>query len=160
MSTRATFDAYVAQLPALLAALEACPPATRTELSKRIPKNTPGIYAFYHNGQAMYVGRTRDFRRRLNEHSRPSSSHYSASFSFLRAREAANEAGHTADLAGLHRAALAGDGLFGPLFLAEKLVVASMAIRWVVVPEAVTQALLEVYTAMELGTPFNSFETS
>ena len=159
MKLTPTFDSHVAQLPALLAALEACDPATRAELAGRLPRNTPGIYAFYHDGQPVYVGRTRDLRRRLGEHGRVGSSHYSASFAFLRARRAAEAAGHV--LAGKSRKTLSGesDG-FQPFFAAEKATVAGMTLRWVVVPEAVTQALLEVYAALELGTPFNSFETS
>ena len=108
----------------------------------------------------MYVGRTRDLRRRLGEHGRAGSSHYSASFAFLRARYAAEAAGHTASLAGISRGELARHAVFGPLFGTEKATVASMTVRWVVVPDAVTQALLEVYAALELHTPFNSFETS
>ena len=61
---------------------------------------------------------------------------------------------------GLSRSALAQHELFGPLFVAEKGTVAGMTMRWVVVEHPVTQALLEVYTALELVTPFNSFETS
>ncbi|GAB3862282.1 hypothetical protein GCM10028822_42770 [Hymenobacter terrigena] len=155
-----TFTEQLAQLPALLADLKACPPAARAELAQRILKNTPGIYAFYHDDQPVYVGRTRDLRRRLNEHSRPKSSHYSASFAFLRAWHSAEAAGHTASLAGKSRSALAGHEVFGPLFVAEKLAVSGMTVRWVKVADAVTQALLEVYAALELQTPFNSFETS
>ena len=155
----ASFSGYVSGLPTLLAKLQACAPATRADISKQIPKNTPGIYAFYHDGQPVYVGRTRDLRRRLGEHGRVGSSHYSASFAFLRARRAAEAAGYV--LAGKSRKTLSGeaDG-FQPFFAAEKTTVAGMTLRWVVVPEAVTQALLEVYAAPELGTPFNSFETS
>lgn len=158
--TTTPFADYLSQIYGLLRQLKACPPATHAELAQRIPKNTPGIYAFYHDDQPLYVGRTRDLRRRLNEHSRPKSSHYSASFAFLRARHAAEAAGHTASLAGKSRSALAGHEVFGPLFVAEKLAVAGMTVRWVQVADAVTQALLEVYAALELGTPFNSFETS
>lgn len=154
-----SFAGYVSYLPALLVALKDCPPITRADI-KRIPKNTPGIYAFYHDGRPIYVGRTRDLRRRLGEHGRTGSSHYSASFAFLRARRAAKDAGHTAALAGLSRADLAKHDVFGPLFVAEKGVVAGMMVRWVEVPNAATQALLEVYAALALGTPFNSFETS
>ena len=149
---------YTAQLPTLLAVLQACDPATRAQLAKRIPKNTPGIYAFYHNGQPVYVGRTRDLRRRLGEHGRAGSSHYSASFAFLRARRAAADSGH--ELIGISRKDLSGHKVFGPLFVTEKVIVASMSVRWVIVSDAVTQALLEVYAALQLNTPFNSFETS
>jgi len=155
-----TFVEHTNQLPTLLADLKACEPATRAQLAKRLPKNTPGIYAFYHNDQPVYVGRTRDLRRRLSEHGRVSSSHYSASFAFLRARRAVEATEHKARLVGLARADLEKHEVFGPQFVAEKSTVAGMTVRWVVVPDAVTQALLEVYAALELDTPFNSFETS
>jgi hypothetical protein len=159
MNPTATFGTHVDQLPNLLAALVACSPATRTELAKRIPKNTPGIYAFYQDGRPVYVGRTRDLRRRLGEHGRESSSHYSASFAFLRARKVAESNGH--DLRGFSRKELANEHeAFRDFFAASKMTVAEMTVRWVAVDEAVTQALLEVYAALELDTPFNSFETS
>lgn len=44
--------------------------------------------------------------------------------------------------------------------MAEKKAVARMIKRWVEVKNAVTHALLEVYAALELRTPLNSFETS
>jgi len=155
-----TFADHIALLPTLLADLETCATATRTELAKRIPKNTPGIYIFYHNNEPVYVGRTRNLRRRLSEHGRKSSSHYSASFAFLRARHAAEKEGHSANLVGLSRATLSTHKVFKPLFVTEKSVVAGMTVRWVVIENAVTQALLEVYAALKFKTPFNSFETS
>ncbi|WP_210514957.1 GIY-YIG nuclease family protein [Hymenobacter terricola] len=156
----ATFATYASALPDLLASLQDCEPATRLELSGRIAKETPGVYVFYDwYDQPQYVGRTRDLRRRLGEHGRDSSSHYSASFAFLRARKVAESDGH--DLRGFSRKELANEHeAFRDFFAAAKMTVAEMTIRWVVVPDAVTQALLEVYAALELGTPFNSFETS
>lgn len=154
-----TFATYTDQLAGLLTELRNCAPATRTELAGRIPRHTPGIYAFYHDGKPVYVGRTRDLRRRLGEHGRESSSHYSASFAFLRARQAAKQAGH--DLVGFTRRELAHEhAAFPALFAAEKAAVAGMQVRWVTVVDPVVQALLEVYAALTLGTPFNSFETS
>lgn len=158
-STLDEFAGYTARLPRLLAVLQTCVPATRDELAGRIPRDTPGIYVFYHQGRPVYVGRTRDLRRRLGEHGRDSSSHYSASFAFLRARRAAETEGHELD--GFSRKELAGEHpVFRDLFVAEKRTVAAMTVRWVVIGDPVMQALLEVYTALELCTPFNSFETS
>lgn len=155
-----TFATYASALPDLLARLQDCEPATRLELSGRIAKETPGVYVFYDwYDQPQYVGRTRDLRRRLGEHGRDSSSHYSASFAFLRARKVAESNGH--DLRGFSRKELANEHeAFRDFFAASKMTVAEMTVRWVVVDDAVTQALLEVYAALELGTPFNSFETS
>lgn len=156
---RKNFEDHAAKLPAYFASLEACAPATRSELAKRIPKGTAGIYAFYHNGQPVYVGRTRDLRRRLGEHGRVGSTHYSASFAFLRARRAVEAKGHV--LTGKSRGELSDDKeVFKSFFVAEKATVASMSVRWVVVDDAVTQALLEVYAALALDTEFNSFVTS
>jgi|GEM_PF-790053 len=156
----ATFAAYASALPNLLGRLQDCEPATRLELSGRIAKEAPGVYVFYDwHDQPQYVGRTRDLRRRLGEHGRDSSSHYSASFAFLRARKVAESNGH--DLRGFSRKELAHEHeAFRDFFASSKMTVAEMTVRWVVVEDAVTQALLEVYAALELGTPFNSFETS
>lgn len=156
-----TFAEHTAQLPVLLQQLEACAPLTRAELTDHIPKGTPGIYAFYLDSgeQPIYIGRTRNLLRRLREHGAEKSTHFSASFAFLRARREAERLGH--DLTGRKRAELAKDEkLFKGLFDNEKTAVARMRIRWVKVDHPVTQALFEVYAALTFNTPFNSFETS
>ena len=63
-------------------------------------------------------------------------------------------------MAGFSRAILVAHEVFGPLFAAEKSVVAAMIVLCVVVADALKWALLAVYAALELGMPFNSLETS
>lgn len=46
-----------------------------------------GIYLFSEGGRHLYVGRSRDVRRRYGQHSRPSSKHNTAPFAFKLARE-------------------------------------------------------------------------
>ena len=45
-----------------------------------------GIYVFSVDDTPVYVGRTRNLRRRLQQHSGKDSTHFSASFAFLIAR--------------------------------------------------------------------------
>lgn len=47
---------------------------------------------------------------------------------------------------------------FGSAFLAAKRRVADMEIRYVEEADPVKQALLEIYAATSLGTPYNDFE--
>lgn len=149
------FDQRVARLPGYLAQLIAQVPHTRLTLGQDLP--AAGVYAFYEHGRAQYVGRTGRLRQRLLEHSGNSSSHYSASFAFLLAREAAQ--GPAIDMARL-RHALQRCPLFGPLFTVAKARVAGMEIRWIAVPDDVEQALFEVYAALALNTPHNHFKPS
>lgn len=50
------------------------------------------------------------------------------------------------------------DVTFGPAFEAAKRRVRGMDIRFVEETDAVRQALLEIYAATVLGTPFNDFD--
>lgn len=106
MSPIPTFGTYTAQLPALLTILVACTSASRTELAQRIPKNTPGIYDFYHDGQPLYIVRTRDLRRRLGERGWQAGRTTMPHLLFCGARHAAKAAGHTASLMRFSRPAL------------------------------------------------------
>jgi hypothetical protein len=48
--------------------------------------------------------------------------------------------------------------VFGPAFVEAKRRVAGMDIRYVEEPDPVKQALLEIYAATALETPYNDFE--
>ncbi|WP_223654410.1 hypothetical protein [Hymenobacter psoromatis] len=149
------FDQRVARLPGYLAQLIAQIPRTRLALGQDLP--AAGVYAFYEHGHAQYVGRTGRLRQRLLEHGGNASSHYSASFAFLLAREAAQ--GLAIDL-DRPRHVLQRCPLFGPLFTAAKARVAGMEIRWIAVADDVEQTLFEVYAALALNTPHNHFNPS
>lgn len=48
--------------------------------------------------------------------------------------------------------------VFGPAFVEAKTSIAAMDIRYVEEADPVLQALLEIYVATVLGTPFNDFD--
>ena len=148
------FNQRIARFPAYLAAVNHQPPCTRLTLEKHLPAE--GIYVFYERGRPQYVGRSGRLRQRLLEHGGESSSHYSASFAFLLAREKALEQAIDATRA---RGTLQQCPLFGPLFLAAKKRVALMEIRYVAITDEVEQALFEIYAALALKTPDNHFGT-
>jgi predicted GIY-YIG superfamily endonuclease len=126
---------------------------------ERLPQSTPmrGIYLFSDGAKHLYVGRSDNIRRRVRLHCRPGSQHNQATFAFRMARR---ETGHTeaAYTATGSRRAMVKDAVFGPAFLACKARIRSLDLRYVEESDPTRQALLEIYTATVLGTPFNDFE--
>lgn len=57
------FDEIIGQFPHLMDMLNDSDFVDRNQL-----KNEKGIYVFYENDAPQYVGRTRNLKRRLNEH--------------------------------------------------------------------------------------------
>ncbi len=78
------FGEYIQRMPILLNELKGEPLLNRNEL-KDIPKS--GIYVFYREGRPVYVGRSNNLKRRIQEHGRLSSRHNSASLAFNIAKE-------------------------------------------------------------------------
>jgi len=78
------FNQLVAKLPELLMELKSKPFITRDNLAG-IPQK--GVYIFYENGKALYVGRSNRLKQRIQQHGRRSSMHNSASFAFRLAKE-------------------------------------------------------------------------
>lgn len=70
------FDEMIDKLPDLLKQLENSPSKKRDILGT-LPQK--GIYVFYENECPIYVGRSNRIKERLQEHSRPSSTHTSVS---------------------------------------------------------------------------------
>ena len=114
---------------------------------------TAGIYVLYENGTPQYVGRTGRLKARLKEHSYEKSSHFSASFAFLLAKENAISKGVDCKR---NRSALEKDHSFG--FSEAKAKVRLMQFRCVEITDPIAQTLFKVYAALELKTPYNSFE--
>ena len=131
-----------------------CEPRLRSEFSP-VPK-VPAIYLLYEDDEPVYVGRTRDLRRRLGDHMRPSNNRYSATFAFRLAKKDAKSSGVSIDRPD---AALEADPDFDAIFRAAKKRVASMHVRYLELRDPIEQTLLEVYAAESLATPYNSFET-
>jgi hypothetical protein len=150
-----TFRAHVESLHPSFQRLMAMPPVNVCALPKTMPAR--GIYLFSEGNKHLYVGRTNRLRKRLKEHCRKSSTHNSAPFAFLLAREASGMVSASYQRNG-SRAQLEKDRTFGPSFLAAKARVSNMDVRYVEEGDPLRQALLEIYVAIALKTPHNSFE--
>lgn len=127
---------------------------------KDLPKDAPAqcIYLFSEGPRRLYVGRTKNLRQRLRQHSIPGSQHNQAVFAFRLARESTGSivaAYTTID----SRAALCKQDEFGSAFTLAKGRVREMDGRYVEERDPLRQALLEIYVSVVLKTPFNDFET-
>ena len=126
-----------------------------------LPRDAPsaGIYLFSENDKNLYVGRTRNMKKRFAQHSNPGSQHNQAVFAFRLAREATGKmvAAYSGDG---RRAALATeDAVFAAAFTAAKTRVRAMQVRYVGETDPLRQALLEIYASIVLATPYNDFNT-
>lgn len=117
-----------------------------------------GIYVLSENGSHLYVGRSRNIRRRLGRHSRPGATHRMAAFAFRLAREATGQLRPTYRSQG-SRIALMSEGAFQAAFAEAKARIREMQVRFVEEPDPVRQTILEVYVAVALQTPYNDFDT-
>jgi len=118
-----------------------------------------GVYLFSDGEQHLYVGRTNTIKERLQNHCRPSSGHNSATFAFKLARKITGMTKATYQAQG-SRSELEEHPVFSPVFIQQKQLVRGMSVRFVSEPEAIRQALLEMYVAVSLGTPHNDFDNS
>lgn len=130
------------------------PYLTRDQL-KGVPKQ--GVYVFFERNKPIYVGRSNRLKARLLEHGRPSSTHNSAPFAFNIAKLRAKNEGLDINK---NRIELEKSHYFEKPFTKAKERVSKMKIKCVAVDDQVTQALFEVYAAIELGTTkYNDFNT-
>ena len=150
----AQFDRLVAQMPELLNRLLNATPLSRDSL-EAVPER--GIYVLYEIDTPIYVGRSNRIRERLQEHSRPSSTHNSAPFAFNLAKEDASTRG--INIEGRQRSQIEKEPDFGKLFTAAKQRVSAMKIRAIEITDPVEQTLFEVYAALALNTRYNKFDT-
>jgi len=125
----------------------------------RLPKSLPksGIYLFSEGKKYLYVGRTNNIRRRLRNHTRLSGKHNQATFAFRIARERTGKTKAAYSSNG-SRSSLQNDSNFNAEFDAAKSRVAQMDIRFIEETDSIRQALLEIYIATVLKTPYNDFD--
>jgi hypothetical protein len=125
-----------------------------------VPKDAPFecIYLFSEGFRHLYVGRTRHLRQRLRQHSIPGAQHNQAVFAFRLAREMTGQLTAAYNKEG-SRLALSSDGEFAPAFLEAKRRIREMHVRYVEERDPLRQALLEIYVAVVLKTPYNDFNT-
>lgn len=129
-------------------------PVSAEQLPRSIPKQ--GIYLFSDGTTHLYVGRSDNIRRRIGLHCRPGSQHNQATFAFRMARKETgrHEAAYTKSGSRLQ---MLKDDVFGPAFIASKARIRSLDLRFVEECDPTRQALLEIYAATVLETPFNDF---
>jgi hypothetical protein len=149
------FQHFVDGLEPKFRTLLAMTPVCYATLPRDMPER--GVYLFSDGEKHLYVGRTNRIRRRLAGHCRPSSTHFSATFAFRIAREETGRVKASYSSVG-SRAALVTDTVFGPAFVRAKARLASLDLRFVEELDPVRQALLEIYVAVVLKTPYNDFD--
>lgn len=115
-----------------------------------------GVYLFSENGRPLYVGRSNYIRRRFGHHTRQSSPTNQAALATLIARQ---QTGIAVDYLPGARARLLANADFMDAFTEAKKRVRKMEFRAVEEADQTRQALLEIYCAVALGTPFNDFAT-
>lgn len=147
------FHEHVERMQELLETLKRQCPRTKENLGD-IPNC--GVYVFYEKGKAMYAGRSDRLRKRVVEHSGRGFRSNSASFAFNLAKE---EKGLLYRTAGRTREELEADPDFHGAFEGAKRRVSQMEIRFVEIEDPITQALFEIYAALELDCKYNDFGT-
>lgn len=141
------FEALMAQEPVLTGIL-------RPEFSGS------GVYMFSEAGESLYVGRTRDVRKRYGQHTRRSSGHNSAPFAFKLARNATGRVKADYRPGENSRAGLLLDPEFAAAFSNALERIRGMEFRFVSEPDPTRQYLLEVYVSVVCGSPYNDFDTT
>ncbi len=151
------FVRYAESLHPSFERLVAMPPVTIATLPRDAPREC--VYLFSEQGKNLYVGRTRHLKRRLREHSIPSAQHNQAVFAFRLARETTGRLVAAYSGEGRRASLATDDAAFAAAFTAAKARVRAMEVRYVEETEPLRQALLEIYAAVVLATPFNDFNT-
>ena len=146
------FKIFIDQIPGLASKLIDCSSAKWGDFQQLA--NGGGIYVLYENDLPVYVGRTRNFLRRLRQHGSKSSKHNSAPFAFNLAKE------KYINKHGLIRVQLENIPEFRHEFEKAKERVRNMSFKFISVDDSIIQHLLEVYVSCELGTEkYNDFDT-
>jgi predicted GIY-YIG superfamily endonuclease len=124
----------------------------------QLPMNMPekGVYLFSEVKTHLYIGRSNVLRKRYHRHFR---SHRGAAFAFLIARRETGRLEASYRKGEDSRDGLMKDKVFSDAFAAAKLRMREMDYRYVEEEDPVRQALLEIYCAVVLETPFNDFGT-
>jgi hypothetical protein len=151
------FTALVDTLAPKLERLLAMLPLAYGGLSRDMPKS--GIYLFTEAGRHLYVGRSNGLRERHGRHCRPGATHRQAAFAFQLTRESTGRTAIAYRAGEGSRAGLMLDPIFATAFAAAKQRIRQMEYRYVEEADQNRQALLEIYCAVVLGTPYNDFGT-
>lgn len=152
---KADFQAIVDQMEPLLQALQMSPAQTIRDGLRCLPRR--GVYAFYENGEAIYVGRSNRMRDRIREHGSESSRHESATFAYKLMLEIEGEqGGHSSKLS---RREL--QEKYEETYKRQRERIREMEMRAVQIDDQAVQAVFEIYAILALGTTkYNSFHTT
>ncbi|WP_349741859.1 hypothetical protein [Roseateles cavernae] len=150
-----TFARHVEALHPSYERLVAATPFTFGQLAQQVLPSR-GVYLFSEGERHLYVGRSNDIRARIRLHCRPGSTDNQASFAFLLTREVCGVPKATYKPEGSRKQLLTQDA-FAKCFVAQKERMRSMNIRAVEETDSSRQALLEMYVAISLSTPYNDF---
>ena len=149
------FAALVEHLAPKLAQLLAMPALSNGLLPRTMPRS--GIYLFTENGRHLYVGRSNELRGRYRNHC--GATKKGAPFALLLAREATGRTRASYRTGADSHAGLMLDPAFAAAFSAAKQRIRAMEFRYVEETDQNRQALLEIYCAVVLDTPYNDFGT-
>lgn len=152
----AKFVSHVEALKPKLLSLLAMQPVTPESLPTKMFKK--GVYLLSEGDNHLYVGRSNDIKKRIGRHSRPGATHRMAAFAFRLARETTGNLEATYKKGEGSRSALMEDEKFVAAFDASKARIRKMSLRFVEESDPVRQALLEIYVAVVLNTPYNDFD--
>jgi predicted GIY-YIG superfamily endonuclease len=126
------------------------PPPTKIPVS--------GVYLFSEGDEPLYVGRSNRLRKRYFLHTRPGSQHNQASFAFRIAAKILKLPAATYTKARGRKAISRNDDFIREFTVAKERI-RKMNYRFVEETDQTRQALLEIYVAVALGTPYNDFGT-
>ena len=150
------FISHVETLKPQLKSLLSMPAITPVTLPSKMFRK--GVYLLSEGEKHLYVGRSNDIKKRISGHSRPGATHRMAAFAFRLAREATGNLIATYKNGEGSRSTLMEDENFVAAFDAAKARIRKMNLRFVEENDPVRQALLEIYVAVVLNTPYNDFD--
>jgi hypothetical protein len=156
MNLHPSFVHVVESLQPSFERLLAQTPMKPVKLAAGLP--SAGVYLFTEGAQHLYVGRSNNLRRRMQRHGSPGATYKQAAFAFRLAREVTGRLKATYKTEG-SRAHLIQDEAFALAFTHAKQRIRTMDLRFVEEVDPLRQAVLEMYVAVALGTPYNDFDT-
>jgi hypothetical protein len=131
------------------------PPISPVKFPASVP--SAGVYLFTEAGRHLYVGRSNNLRRRMQRHGSAGATHKQAAFAFRLAREATGNLKASYKKEG-SRAHLMESPEFKIAFESAKARIRAMELRYVEEADPLRQAVLEMYIAVVLATPYNDFD--
>ena len=143
----------------LLHRLQASPALTLNQVQNTPQKTFPqmGVYVFYEEYKAVYVGRSNRMRKRIIEHGADSAKHGSATFAFKLLREklgippSYSTKNSRKEIQENHSAEYA----------KQRERIRNMCVRVIEIENQPAQAVFEIYAILSLGTTrYNTFHTT